>query len=862
MNQDRQARLTLDQLGKIFERVQKPGRYTGGEWNQVRKNPRKAATRVALIFPDVYEIGMSYLGQKILYSILNSRPSVLAERVFAPWTDFERELRAADIPLYSLENRIPLPAFDILGFSLLYELNYTNVLTVLDLGRVPVLASERGPDAPLVIAGGPAAFNPEPVADIFDLFFLGDGEEGFPEIIDRYADLKTRRLDKRRILEELASIEGVYVPSLYTRVRAGNSTLLVPRPEGSAPARVEKRVLSSFRRSHMPERIVVPNIQAVFDRVSCEAARGCPHRCRFCQATGVYFPFRIKSPSFLAGKMLNSLRLTGYEDASLSALSISDYPYLDETVKALMGELEKNKVSLSLSSLRPKGLSPEVAESIVKVRKTGFTLVPEAGTERLRRVINKPLTDQDIWDALSQAFSRGWRLVKLYFMIGLPTEKEEDLLGIIALVRETLRLGQKILGSPPRINLSVSSFIPKPHTPFQWLGMEDEDVLLEKQDLIRSELRRHRTVEIKEHPVSTSVLEGVFSRGDRKLGEAIREAWKRGARFDSWKDELDVNAWKDAFQAAGIDYRSYLGPIDRRAELPWDIIDAGIKKSALLGELDKALSAEPTPSCLEAKCGDCRGCRLSKKMDRVFEEPVRVPRMKAADLGRASGRVVRYRAIYEKRKQTRYLSHRDLIRILQRSFRRAGVPFLQSQGFHPQPLISYGPALPLGMEGKREVLEFKSPALFDEAVFAARVNKCLPSGIRFLRLEKLDDSAPALSRVLDRFVYSVKLRDLSLRAAAGKNAGSASPPGESRRGRIQELVDGFSAERAAGVELTVDRKKGTLRLSIKNTMGKNPRPQDIITELFGIEGAVHILSREDILLKGPARSAGEGDLQP
>jgi radical SAM family uncharacterized protein len=519
-------------LDDVLARVEKPGRYVGGEWNEIRKDPARVRTKVALAFPDVYEIGMSYLGQKILYALLNRDRKVLAERVFAPWPDLERELRAAGLPLASLENAIPLREFDVVGFSLLYELNYSNVLTMLDLGGIPLTSAERGAGDPWVIAGGPAAFNPEPVADLFDLVFLGDGEEGFPEIVEAVSRLRARGAPRQDALRELATIAGVYVPSLYRVEAIPGSPLAAPRAGPGAPASVRKRLVKDFARSFFPEKIVVPSLRVVFDRVAIEAARGCPQSCRFCQASSLYFPHRPKDPGFVHRTALRSLRQTGYEDLSLSALSIGDHPELEAIVAALMEDLAREKISLSLSSLRPGRLSRGLVENILKVRKTGFTLVPEAGTERLRAVIDKKLGDGEIKDALTFAFEGGWKLVKLYFMVGLPTETDEDLAGIVGLVRSAIELGRSILGSAPRVHVSLSSFIPKPHTPFQWLAMDDEAKLVAKQAFVRGELRRFRSVEVKAHAVATSVLEAVFSRGDRRLGPVLVEAWRRGARFD------------------------------------------------------------------------------------------------------------------------------------------------------------------------------------------------------------------------------------------------------------------------------------------------------------------------------------------
>jgi radical SAM family uncharacterized protein len=833
-----------DRLAGVLARVEKPGRYVGGEWNEIRKDPARVGTTVALAFPDVYEIGMSYLGQKILYALLNEDRDILAERVFAPWPDFERELRAAGLPLASLESGRPLRDFDIVGFSLLYELNYSNILTILDLGGVPLTSAERGEDDPLVIAGGPAAFNPEPVADIFDLVFLGDGEEGFPEIVRAVDGMRRRGLPRGERLRELARIEGVYVPSLYRAAAVAGSPLVVPRPEAGAPPVVRKRLVTDFSRSAFPEKIVVPNLRVVFDRVALEAARGCPQSCRFCQASTLYFPHRPKDPAALLRTALRSLRQTGYEDLSLSALSIGDHPQLEPTVRALMDELAREKISLSLSSLRPGRLSRDLVESILKVRKTGFTLVPEAGTERLRAVLNKKLDAGEIRDALTFAFEGGWKLIKLYFMAGLPTETGEDLAGIVDLVRDSLELGQTILGAAPRIHVSLSSFIPKPHTPFQWLGMDDEAALADKQAFVRGELRRFRTVEVKTHPIATSVLEAVFSRGDRRLGPVLLDAWRRGARFDGWDDKLDVQAWKDAFAAAGVDHRDYLRPLDRGAVLPWDHIDTRIRKSRLAAELDAALRGERTPDCLERSCGECGGCdeRAWKKPAR----PAKIPRFRpaAGPAGEPLGTVHRYRAVYAKRGKARYLSHIDVIHIVQRSFRRAGIEVRKTQGFHPKMDFTYGPALPLGMEALAEVLEFRSERRIDAEDFLARINRSVPPGIRFSGLEPVEAGAPSLHKVTDKLVYSLDR--------------TAEALGPRRSARELKLALGRAQDAHGAAAVPAWRLAGKrLVLFLPPDPARGARAQDIVREVFGVEDPVYLIRRDAVVLKTdgpPAKS--------
>ncbi len=844
-------RIDYKRLEGVLRTVEKPGRYVGGEWNQVRKDPRKVKSKVALVFPDTYEIGMSYLGQKILYHILNARPDVLAERVFAPWPDFERRLRAAGLPLYSLENRIPLYEFDIVGISLLYELDYSNILTVLDLGRIPVLCSDRDQNVPFIIAGGPAAFNPEPVADVFDLFLLGDGEEAFPEIVEKTMLLKKAGADRRAILKELSGVKSVYVPSFYKPEKTDRSSLVVPRPIGSAPARIEKRILKTFANSPFPERIIVPGIRAVFDRVAVEAARGCPQNCRFCQASSLYFPFRVKSPDKIIRTMGRSLSSTGYEDASLTALSISDYPYLEETVRTLMEDLQDRKVSLSLSSLRPLGLRPEIVENIVKVRKTGFTLVPEAGTERLRRVINKKLDERQIRDALTFAFSRGWKLVKLYFMIGLPTETDEDLAGIVALVREIIALGDKILGAAPRINLSVSSFIPKPHTPFQWLAMGEREILEEKQEYLRAELRRLRSIEFKKHPVDTSLLEAVFSRGDRRLSGVLKAAWDMGARFESWGGHLNSDLWEEAFVKQGVLPEDYWKEIDGEAVLPWDHIETGIRKSHLRLELGRALKGLDFPSCFETTCAECRACDFPEFKIKSRDEKIRIKPSGAPLIGKKSDAEERYLVLFSKRGIARFLSHIDLIHVLQRAFRRAGVKVLQSRGFHPTMLISYGPALALGIEGREEPLEFRSAFLFDEKEFVGRMNRSLPEGIRVLKISKLDAAAPPLNRNLSGIVYSLNLKDPIVETVL-READKGCGKGERSTGAkmIKAFIAAYEPKKPEGVILTLDWKRRKLIITMPVLPGKCPRPQDIVQEMLGINNSVYALTRERFLYLG------------
>jgi len=827
--------------------VEKPGRYTGGEWNAVRKDASRAALRVGLAFPDVYEIGMSYLGQKILYDLINARPEYLAERVFAPWPDFEAELRRRDLPLATLESRIPLGTLDVLGFSLLYELNDTNVLTILDLGRIPRRSRDRTAGGPLVIGGGPAAFNPEPLAEFFDLFLLGDGEEAVLEILDAVAAQRARRGTREDLLRNLSAFPGVYVPSLYDAVPGADGRgLTVARPRDGAPAFVRKRVLRDYARSPFPGDIVVPSLQAVFDRVAVEVARGCPHKCRFCQASSLYAPYRAKDPDFVAAKVFESCRSTGYEDASLFSLSVGDYPYLGETIKGLMTELERDRISLSLSSLRPKGLSPEIVRGIVKVRKTGFTLVPEAGSERLRSVINKNLAEEDLFEAAGMAFREGWRLLKLYFMIGLPTETAADLEEIVSLVARMSGLGRTILGSPPRIHMSVSSFIPKPHTAFQWEEMDRPETLREKQLFLKRELRGMRNVEVKDHPIENSVLEAVFSRGDRRLGAVLERAWESGCRFDGWRDHFRFDLWTRAFEECGIAMNEYLREIPIAAPLPWDHLRTGVRKAFLESEHLRARAGERTPSCFDTTCGACRGCDYAASLERSFDKIVTARRAAGVSLGTAAGSVRRYLAHYRKAGPVRFISHNDLLNLLRRVFSRAGLGVEFSAGFHPKALMTFAPALPLGMTAFREPFEFRSSSDIGAEEFVAALNGKAPEGLAFLDLVRLDPAAPSFAASIRSMTYALDLSAERVRTAlqnaraaqgwAGGDAETADRLIEIARPGFPPLVE----------DIRVERAPGQVILTIRWDPQKPVRPQDIVRSALGIEGAVYAMSRQAV----------------
>jgi len=594
----------LFNLDDILHQVTKPARYTGGEWNSITKDWEATDIRIALAYPDVYEIGMSTMGLPILYDLLNSQPDVLAERVYAPYSDMAAAMRARGIPLFSLESKHPLKEFDVIGFSLGYELTYTNVLNMLDLAQIPVLACERNDSHPVIIAGGSCALNPEPMADFIDFFVIGEGEEVLLELLDSFRDGKRQGTPKEELLRQVATIPGIYVPGLYrVAYQADGLPQSITPTVTEARATIQRRIVNK-----LPPPVtkpVVPYIEVVHDRGAIEIQRGCSRGCRFCQAGTIYRPVRERSPAEVLQAAEELITNCGYNEISLVSLSTCDYPDIDELVASLFSHYQHGNLILSLPSLRIDSLSTRMLDLLAAHKRTGLTFAPEAGSERLRQIINKNISQDEIVKAAAAAFARGWPNLKLYFMLGLPTETTADIEEIIQLVAEVHSLGRKVPGKRPQVRVSLATFVPKPHTPFQWTAQESEAELVAKHELLMQKLRR-KGIKLSWHDPASSLLEAALSRGDRRIAKVIYRAWQLGATFDAWNEQFDYGNWRRAFAETGLEPEFYARrerPLDE--PLPWAHIDAGASVAFLKREYQRALNGSATPDCRHQACHAC-----------------------------------------------------------------------------------------------------------------------------------------------------------------------------------------------------------------------------------------------------------------
>lgn len=750
--------------------IEKPARYMGSEIGSVAKEA--VDLRFVLAFPDVYEVGMSHLGLQILYAILNKVEWIGAERVYAPWADREDAMRDSGDVLTTLETGTPLAATDILGFTLQYEMSCTNILNMLELSGIPSLAADRGEEFPLLLGGGPCAGNPEPLAEFFDIFLFGDGEDAILEIAEIYRDWKKATGKKSELLERLSKIEGVYVPSFFSVSyhedgRISEITALKPGYE-----KVKRRIAADLEQLPYPTSPVVPFLKTVHDRVSLEIARGCTRGCRFCQAGYLYRPVRERSPEKILETIKAVLKNTGYDEISLLSLSAADYGCISDLLKNLMTTFESERVAVSLPSLRVGSLTRELIDEIVKVRKTGFTLAPEAGTERLRRVINKGITEEDLVLNSRNAYEAGWRVIKLYFMIGLPTETMDDVLGIAEMAAQVKRAG-KGTGHGGDVTVSVGSFVPKPHTPFQWEPQILCREIEEKQRFLRGELRK-RKLAFKWHDATLSFLEGVFARGDRRLSRVLLEARKLGCRFDGWGEHHDFQKWQQSFERAGIEPEFYLRRREPSEILPWDRLDCGVSSEFLLEELKKSREGILTGDCRDGCCAECGVCDFSEIRMRLHQpaaggssgssgaDQVSVDTEISAALPEPddsgdSGTVARVRLRFTKTGAMSLLSHLELLHLFTRAVRRAQIPIRYSLGFHPHPKFSFATALSVGVESWAEYLDMEISSGPDPRSIQESLNAALPEGIRILEAAEIPLRSESLSVLIEAVRYRVFL---------------------------------------------------------------------------------------------------------
>jgi len=725
-----------------FSKIVRPSRYLGGEINSIKKDPRQVQVSIALAFPDVYEIGMSHSGLKILYRILNAQSWLAAERVFAPWVDLEAELRTRNIPLTCLESGRSLSEFDIVGFSLQHELCYTNVLSMLDLAHVPFLSEERGSDDPLIIAGGPACFNPEPVAKIFDVMVIGDGEVTALSICRTVREWKRDApKSKVELLRELSKLRGIYIPSFFEVQYDAQGLIRSVKALEKGYTGVERAVVQDLNSYPFPSQQIVPFTELVHDRFTIEIARGCSRGCRFCQAGMIYRPVRERHPLEILRTAECGLNETGFEDLSLVSLSSGDYSCVIPLLKELMARVADRHVAVSFSSLRMDSVVSELMKEIKKVRKTSFTVAPEAGSQRLRDIINKGLTDDQILEAAKQIYEGGWNLIKLYFMIGLPYEQDSDLMAIVELSRKISRLapqGRKKHG----LNVSVACFVPKAHTPFQrivQLGLAESK---RRINFIRERLAGRR-VKVKWNKPEASWLEGIFSRGDRRLTEVVVEAWHQGARFDSWTEHLNIDIWKKAFKSRDLDPDFYLVRHRDPDEIqPWDHIKPGVSEEFLAQEWRKAQEGKKTADCRE-RCFGCGVCDDSGVSPVVFNGSHWFDETVVAQPKQSAGTTKRYRLHFAKLEKAQYLSHLELSRLFIRAFGRAGLDLVYSGGYHPMPKISFATALPVGIESLSEIMDIHVKEGENPILSTERLNGELPSGIRVLFTEEVSIGSPS-----------------------------------------------------------------------------------------------------------------------
>ncbi|MFP3869569.1 MAG: TIGR03960 family B12-binding radical SAM protein [Syntrophobacteria bacterium] len=806
--------------------VQRPSRYLGNEINLPRKDWRGCRVRMVLGFPDVYEVGMSHPGFLLLYEILNQQEWIGAERVFAPWIDMEARLRSRGKPLVSLESSTPLALFDLVGFSLQYELSYTNVLAMLELGGIPPVAAARGRDMPLVIGGGPCAFNPEPVAPFFDAFALGDAEELILEIARTVDDWKTQGGGRLDVLKELARLEGIYIPEFFTPHYGADGRIGAIVPRFPERARVRKRILANLDESRPPSRPLVPCANVVHDRLSLEVVRGCTRGCRFCLAGFVYRPVRERSPQEVLELMEQCLSNSGYDELSLLALSIGDYSCIGSVLRNLMSWQSEGRIAVSLPSLRVGTLDETMVQAISKGRKTGFTLAPEAGSDRLRRVINKGITESDLLDTVQTVYTAGWQLLKLYFMMGLPTETSEDREALVELSQKVWRQAARYQPGR-RLNVSVSTFVPKPHTPFQWEAQLPLAQMERHLAFFRQRLRK-KGLQFKWHQPWQSMLEGVLARGDRRLAEAILRGHQLGCRFDGWSEQVRPDLWRRAFAETGVDPSFYSRRTREPEEiLPWSHLDCGVSPGFLWKEYERALAEIATADCRVQGCVQCGVCDHQKIDPKLQQNPAPESVVSGRTEGESNG-FYRYGLVFAKTDRARFLGHLEMVNVFTRAIRRAEVPLAYSQGYRPSPRISLGDALPLGIESRVEEMKVVLRRPVQGAEIQARLNEELPAGLEIVKA--CEDRQNARQKGAYLVTYEAHLPGTTWPAEGFRLFQCQGFPPLRQRSKRGEIVVFLEKRLLALEDLEPEKIRFTLLQGVNGTI----RVRELLAHIFGL----------------------------
>jgi radical SAM family uncharacterized protein/radical SAM-linked protein len=756
--------------------ISRPGRYLGGEAGSIRKEHAEVDIRYALAFPDTYEIGMSHMGTAILYHILNQETWIAAERVYCPWPDMAEQMRRESATLNTLESDTPLCEFDIIGFTLQHELCYTNILHMLDQGGIPRRREDRGENDPFIIVGGPCAFNPEPLADFIDFALLGDGEEAVLEICAAIRTARANNLPRTRIRHEMRHIDGIYVPELFTPHYHADGTLRTIEAQLPDYTRVTRRFLADLDSAPYPTKPLIPYMNTVHNRVALEIARGCTRGCRFCQAGYIYRPVRERQAATIAKLAETALDNSGFDELSLLSLSSGDYSAIEPLLRHLMEQHADERVAMSLPSLRVGSLTDELINEIRKVRKTGFTLAPEAGTERLRQVVNKGIRAEDLLASAHTIYTLGWRLIKLYFMLGLPTETWEDLEGIVELAAAVKKTGRGTEGGGD-VNVAVSTFVPKAHTPFQWEPQLNLEQTKERQYWLRDKLKQKK-LRLKWHEAELSALEGLFARGDRRLGAVIATAADLGCCFDSWRDFFEFSRWEEALERHNLKLEFYLRERAEDEVLPWDHLSCGIPKEFFAHERAKALRLEYTPDCRHGQCSNCGVCDFEHIKMRYAEAepnlPTSTPAPETPDTPAAEERY-KVRLCLSKTGKARFVSHLEFMTVVNRALRRIKAPVRYSAGFHPHPRVSFPDALPTGVESEAEIIDVELYHAPDIEILRSRLAVELPENFGVQSVREIPWNSPTPAAAIHTSTYRVPRNpafpaDLAERVAAALEA--------------------------------------------------------------------------------------------